>query len=113
MAKGLYIGSTRPYSGKSMLTMGIGLRLQKDGLSLGYMKPVGTMPVEKNGVAGDEDAFFMQEVLGLDQPINLVTPVLLTQDFKMRAFSGQVSNLMGDVAAAYKTLSKNRKPSES
>ena len=108
MSKGLYIGATRPYSGKNMLTMGIGLRLQKDGLNPGYMKPVGVIPVEKDGLPGDEDANFMQEVLGLSQPTELVTPVLVTQDFKMRAFSGQVGDMMGDIVDAYKTLSQER-----
>ena len=46
MATGLYIGSTSPYAGKNMLSLGIGLRLQKEGLRIGYMKPVGAVPGE-------------------------------------------------------------------
>jgi BioD-like phosphotransacetylase family protein len=91
-----------------MLAMGLGLRLQKDGFNVGYMKPVGAMPTEKNGLPGDEDAFFILEVLGLDQPAGLVTPVLVTQDFKMRAFSGQLDDLMPQIVRAYETLSLGR-----
>ena len=108
MAQGLYICATRPYSGKNMLAMGLGLRLQKDGFNVGYMKPIGAIPTEKNGLPGDEDAFFIQEVLGLDLPADLVTPVLVTQDFKMRAFSGQCGNLMPGIARAYATISQGR-----
>lgn len=107
MAKGLYIGATRAYSGKNMLAVGMGVRLHKDGLKLGYMKPVGAMPVRKNGVNGDEDAFFIQDVLALEQPAELVTPVLVTQDFKMRAFAGQAGDHLPDIKNAYETLAKD------
>ncbi len=108
MTRGLYITSTRPYSGKTMLSMGLAMRLQTEGFSVGYMKPVGGMPTEKNGVPGDEDAFFMQEVLGLNAPSNLVTPVLVTQDFKMRAFNGQAENSLPLIRDAYATLAADK-----
>lgn len=102
---GIYIGSTSGFSGKNMVVMGLGLKLQKDGYSVGYMKPVGAMPTEKNGKACDEDAYFVQDLLGLkDDPAD-VTPVLVTQDFKVRAFSGQCDNLMSDIVAGYKKVS--------
>ncbi|WP_027188481.1 phosphotransacetylase family protein [Desulfovibrio cuneatus] len=107
MATGLYIGSTSPYAGKNMLSLGIGLRLQKEGLRLGYMKPVGAVPGEHEDTMVDEDACFVQEVLGLEQPKDLVNPVLITQDFKMRAFSGQEDNHLERIGKAYKTLSAN------
>ena len=108
MSRGLYIGGTRAYSGKNMLSVGIGLRLQKEGVNLGYMKPVGVMPVDKDDVQGDEDALFVQEVLNLDQPAHLVTPVLVTQDFRMRAFAGHTGDYMPEIAGAYETLCKER-----
>ena len=104
MAAGIYVGSTAGYSGKNMVIMGLGLRLQKDGYNVGYMKPVGAMPQERGGVLGDEDAFFVQDVLGLDEPSNLVTPVLVTQDFKVRAFSGQCEEYMPGIVDAYRQL---------
>ncbi|MCL1940255.1 MAG: phosphotransacetylase family protein [Desulfovibrionaceae bacterium] len=106
MSKGLYIGSTRSYSGKNMLSVGIGLRLQKEGVNLGYMKPVGVMPVDET--RGDEDALFVQDVLNLQQPAGLVTPVLVTQDFRMRAFAGHIGDYMPEVASAYEKLCQNR-----
>lgn len=106
MANGLYIGATREFSGKNMLVVGLGLRLQKEELSIGYMKPFGAS--SKSDAARDEDAGFAQEVLGLDQDSALVTPVLATQDFKMRAFAGRVPDFMPDIAAAYEKLAENR-----
>ncbi|MFV0423269.1 phosphotransacetylase family protein [Oleidesulfovibrio sp.] len=108
MAAGIYVGSTSGYSGKNMVVMGLGMRLQKDGYNVGYMKPVGAMPQEVNGVMGDEDAFFVQSVLGLDEPAETVTPVVVTQDFRVRAFSGQCDDLMPSIVSNYNTLQQNR-----
>lgn len=105
---GLYIGSTTGYSGKNMIVMGLGLKFQKEGYNVGYMKPVGAMPVEVDGKLGDDDALFVQDVLGLDQDPELVTPVVVTQDFKVKAFSGKMDGLTDTIAENYETLSKDR-----
>ena len=101
---GIYIGSTSGFSGKNMVVMGLGLKLQKDGVKVGYMKPVGAMPTEIDGRPWDEDAYFVQEILGLKNPGETITPVLVTQDFKVKAFSGQCPDLMADIKAAYDTV---------
>ncbi|WP_449242747.1 phosphotransacetylase family protein [Desulfovibrio sp.] len=105
---GLYIGSTSGYSGKNMIIMGIGLHFRKEGLNLGYMKPVGAMPLEKDGRLGDEDAFFVQEVLGLEQPVEDVTPVVVTHDFKVKAFAGPCGGLLDRIAESYGKISRGR-----
>ncbi len=104
MAAGLYIASTFPYAGKNTLALGLGLRFAKEGLNVGYMKPLGTQPERQNGHNGDADAFFIQEVLGLSSPPDLVCPVLANQDFTMRAYSGQMEDPMPLVADAYAKL---------
>lgn len=108
MAVGIYIGSTAGYSGKNMIVMGLGLKLQKEGYKVGYMKPVGAMPQEKDGVLGDEDAFFVQNVLGLDEDPKLVTPVVVTHDFKVKAFSGHCNDLLPSIISAYDKLSQDK-----
>ncbi len=108
MVPGLFIGSTSGHAGKNTMLMGIGLRLIREGVNLGYMKPVGTMPVTQNGRHGDEDAFFVQEVLGLDADPELVTPVLINQDFKVQAFQTGSPDQMPKIKDAYEKLSANR-----
>lgn len=110
-APGIYIGSTGTYAGKNTLNIGIGLRLQKEGLNPGYMKPVGAMPVEVNGMPGDEDAFYVQDVLGIAPQGELVTPIMVTQDFKIRAFNGQLGEpgaLLQKIEDAYAKLGEGR-----
>ena len=105
---GIYVGATSGYSGKNMIAMGIGLKLQKEGYRVGYMKPVGALPQEKNGVLGDADAFFVQDILGLTDDPALVTPVVVDQDFKMKAFTGKCEDLMPRIKAAYEELGKDK-----
>lgn len=105
---GIYVGATSGYSGKNMIAMGIGLKLQKEGYRVGYMKPVGALPQEKNGVLGDADAFFVQDILGLSDNPALVTPVVVDQDFKMKAFTGKCEDLMPRIKTAFEELSKDK-----
>lgn len=105
---GLYIGSTTGYSGKNMIVMGLGLKFQKEGYNVGYMKPVGAMPREKDGKLGDEDAFFVQDVLGVEEDPEKVTPVVVTQDFKIKAFNGRIEGLLDSIVDGYKAVSQDR-----
>ena len=105
---GIYIGSTAGYSGKNMVSMSLGLRMQEEGYRIGYMKPVGAMPTEIDGKPGDEDALFVQEVLGLSEDPEKVTPVVVNQDFKAKAFKGEYNNLMDKIQQNYAELSKDK-----
>lgn len=105
---GIYVGATSGYSGKNMMAMGMGLKLQKEGFRVGYMKPVGALPLEKDGRLGDADAFFVQGILGLDENPALVTPVVVDQAFKLKAFTGKCDNLMPTIQAAYTELNRDK-----
>ena len=105
---GVYIGSTSGYSGKNLIAMSLGLRFKKEGLRVGYMKPVGAVPRKENGQPGDEDAFFLQEVLGLRQDPSLVTPVVVNREFTVRAFSEDIGDLMPGIVSAYAELSRDK-----
>ena len=104
---GIYIGSTAGYSGKNLIAVALGLRFQKEGLRVGYMKPVGAVPHREGDKVGDEDAFFVLEVLGIDADPALVTPVLVTRDFTVKAFTQGVGDLMQGIKDAYAKLSEN------
>ncbi|MGE4296406.1 MAG: phosphotransacetylase family protein [Desulfovibrionaceae bacterium] len=108
MAAGIYVGSTSGYSGKNTVVMGLGLRLQKEGLKVGYMKPVGAMPMEQDGVLGDEDAKFVQGVFGLNEDLAKLTPVVVTHDFKVKAFAEDTPDLMPSIKEAYDQLAQGK-----
>lgn len=74
---GIFIGSSAPRAGKSLLSYSLGLMLQRSGYSVGYMKPLGMHPQKVEELQGDADALVLQEVLGQHADADVLTPVML------------------------------------
>ena len=74
--KPIYVSSIQTFSGKTAVCLALGRRLQADGHTVGYLKPVSTQPgyVEKR--LADEDAAFVKEVLGLEEEVWDLAPVV-------------------------------------
>ncbi len=104
----VYIGSTVGYSGKSLVTLGIGLKLLEDGLKVGYMKPLGRTPVVEGGVLTDGDAAFMKRILGLPDPVRRLCPVVYTQDLVAGALKGRGKDYSARAGKAFSALARGR-----
>ena len=107
---GLYIGSTIPQAGKTLLTFSLGLLLQKAGHTVGYMKPLGKNPQRVEGIVGDSDALIAQEVLGQNVAPDMLSPVMMPQNLHalplLRPMAEQ--NGLEAIAAAYATISQGK-----
>ena len=106
--KTLIIASIYDYSGKTMMALGIGKRLQADGLNVTYMKPLGKYPVTVNGTVVDSDAAFMYEVLELDDPLELISPVMMTKELIAHAYRGRDLGLQDKIIQAHDVLSADK-----
>jgi len=73
----VYIASTDIASGKTALCLGLGKRLQSDGFSVGYMKPISLSAHRLEGSAVDEDARFIKKELQLAESISDLVPIPL------------------------------------
>jgi BioD-like phosphotransacetylase family protein len=73
----LYIASTDIASGKTALCLGLGKRLQSDGFSVGYLKPISMSARRLEGRIVDEDAQFIKKELKLDEPVSELVPIPL------------------------------------
>lgn len=104
----LYISSTTGYSGKSMVTMGIGAQLQRDGFVVGYQKPVGILPLEVENMLTDKDAWFIYRFLKLSDPPELICPVVITQDVMVRALGEGMKGLDRKIIKAFNALAVNK-----
>ncbi|HEX3053418.1 MAG TPA: phosphotransacetylase family protein [Aggregatilineaceae bacterium] len=78
--KRLYITSVSTFSGKTALSLGLGLRMQAAGYKVGYLKPVSTQPYTAGGRVLDEDADFVRRTLGLETPPWELSPVVITTE---------------------------------
>ena len=74
----LYFISNQPFSGKSSMCVGTSKIFAENGLKVGYMKPVGTLPTKVGGVTTDEDAQYISNILQSPDSLEDICPVVIT-----------------------------------
>ena len=104
----LFIGSTAGNSGKTLITVGLGLALKECGYKVGYVKPLGKLPITVDGKTVDADAHFLKGILNLAEPLEQICPVILTQDLVARGLRGEVPDLRSKIQQAYDTISAGK-----
>src|SRR4030042_1918037 len=104
----LYVGSTSGYSGKSLVSMGLGHRFKKDGLKVGYLKPVGILPTKIDDILTDNDAWRIYRALELRDPLPEICPVVLTQELAVKGYLKDVKGLMGKIEKSCQSLSRDK-----
>jgi BioD-like phosphotransacetylase family protein len=108
----LYVASISSHAGKSLVSLVLGLRMKKDGLKVGYIKPIGTLPTTVDGVSTDEDALFIAQALEsserLDIPVDLLCPVLMNAKTTSAAFESADESLKEKVLAAFSRISEGK-----
>lgn len=96
----LYIASMSGYSGKSLVTLGLGLMLKGAGYRIGYVKPFGKIPVQWGHHLIDADAEFMMKALEIEEPPEVVSPFVATFETQNNLLKGRPSDRAGDVKKA-------------
>lgn len=104
----LFIGSTAGNSGKTLTTVGLGLALKECGYKVGYIKPLGRLPIAVEGKVVDADAQFLKNILQLSEPLEQICPVVLTQDLVARGLRGEVPDLHSKIQKAYEAISTGK-----
>ncbi len=104
----LYVASTETFVGKSAACVGLLDRARRDGLAIGYMKPVSVSvtPTERGAI--DEDAEFIGRYFGLSEPLDRLAPVLVTQGAVEQLMRGQTSDYAKRLRDAYVQISRDR-----
>lgn len=106
--KSLYVVSTGDHSGKTLVTMGLGMVLQKQGFRVGYMKPVGRLPVVVEGEVVDSDAEFLKKVLALAEPAGVISPVVINHELVVQRYKGILPDLLPRVVASHAEISRDK-----
>ncbi|MBC7266382.1 MAG: phosphotransacetylase family protein [Anaerosomatales bacterium] len=106
--RAVIIASTAAYSGKSGVALSLMLEAQSRGMSVGYFKPYGTMPVEVDGVLTDKDAAFMNSKLAEPAPVEAVCPVVRTQSFVEDVLAHRAESVRERVIRAAQVCADNR-----
>lgn len=104
----IYVTSTETFSGKSALCVGISKRFQRDGYSIGYMKPV-SAGVRLGAELVDEDAEFFKRTFELPDALDDMVPIGIGPRKVEAILSGESqTDFDGDLRAAYEQVSKGR-----
>ena len=72
----LYVTSLAEGAGKTTICAGLASHLLGIGQRVGFLKPV----VAKGAVGSDSDALFIKQILGLDEPMDIICPVIGGQE---------------------------------
>lgn len=88
--------------------MGLGYKFIQDGYAIGYIKPVGILPVKVNDVLTDNDAWRIYRALGLKDSLTDICPVVLTQELEVMSYRKEMKGLMAKVMKAYKQISRSK-----
>ncbi|MGE5301330.1 MAG: phosphotransacetylase family protein [Acidobacteriota bacterium] len=96
----LYVASMSGYSGKSLVTLGLGLMMKEAGYRIGYVKPLGKIPVRHGSLLIDADAEFMMKSLEIQEPPEVVSPFVVTFEVQNNLLKGKPSDKFDVVANA-------------
>ncbi len=104
----LYVVSTESFSGKTSLCYGIAARLKRDGIPVGYFKPLVFFGRRVQGRVTSEDAPFMREALGLEEDDAVLAPVILDSLAIEHAAAGKSVDYASQVERAFRQVSKDK-----
>ncbi|HAX18616.1 MAG TPA: AAA domain-containing protein [Actinobacteria bacterium] len=106
----LYFVSNEAYSGKSSFCIALGTILSDRGLKVGYMKPVGTLPARFQGQTIDEDSQYVKEVLKLNDELEDISPIVLTQNYYREGLKNDdfSKEFLNSIEKSYKKIKKDK-----
>ena len=107
MAKGIFITATDTGVGKTIVAATIIRALKGQGIKVGAMKPIETGCMSRNGVLVPSDGGFLKESSGMDDSLDLITPVRFELPLAPHIASQRegIAVELGKVFDAYRVLS--------
>jgi BioD-like phosphotransacetylase family protein len=97
----LYVTSIERHAGKELITLGLIDRLKRDGLNVGYFKPMGHFPVKEENAIVDKGTLLIHRLFEFDDPLELMCPVIVTQDLIMENLERGVTGLKEKMKSAF------------
>jgi len=104
------LSSTTESTGKTGIALALAREAQERGDEVGYMKPKGTTLESAVGKTLDKDPMVAREVLGVEDEVHEMEPVVYSPTFVEQAVSGKVdeNELHDEVVEAYEGIAERR-----
>lgn len=77
MARKIFIAATGQHCGKTTVSLSLLHLARKKYARVGFIKPLGPKPVLLNGIPADKDAALMAQILGHEERIRQMSPLVL------------------------------------
>ncbi len=103
----IFVASNTGFAGRTFIALGLALKLVDMGYKVGVMKPLGTAPVKSGKDVYDADALFIRDTLGLDDPLDMISPYVMSYEEQTLLYQGEARDAKKRVLAAFKSF-KNR-----
>jgi BioD-like phosphotransacetylase family protein len=100
----IFIASNTGYSGRTFMSLGLAMKLKEQGYKIGYIKPIGKVPIKKDRDIYDADALFLKETLGLTEPLDVVSPFVLSYETQTLLFQGKIKDAKKQILTALRSL---------
>ncbi len=110
MASSIYVASTKELSGKTLLTLSLGLEAKSQGLKVGYFKPIGQgSKINDQGQVIDEDVETMREILELEEDMETLCPVKISRPESLQDCTGKrKEDIHQRIIDSYQQLSEGK-----
>lgn len=96
----IFIASSRSYTGKTFLALGLALKLIEQGYKVGYLKPLSKAPVKVGADIFAAEAIFIKEALSLQDPLNIISPFVLSFETQKSLYEGKITDAKKQILAA-------------
>jgi len=106
MVYSIYVTGMR-FSGKTALCLGLFSKFQEMGFRVGYFKPVGQGLKMAYGKRQDPDVILMKEVMGLREPLEDLSPLVLGKHY-LDQEAGNCEEANRRVMEAYERVSREK-----
>ncbi len=106
--KALFVTSLSEYSGKNLVLLGLGKRLQEEGYKVGMFKPLGIFPTRVGNILTDEDAVFFRKVFGLEDPLEHMCPCVITDSLIEDLLEGEAEDCASRIKESFAKISQGK-----
>ena len=102
----ILIASTTGYAGRTFIALGLAMKLIEQGHKVGYIQPLGKLPVKKGAAVYDATALFVKDTLALEDPPEVVSPFVQTFENLTQLLEGNLKDVNKQVQSAFDALKK-------
>lgn len=105
----LFVDSFSEFSGRNTICLSLGFRLKEANKKVGFFKPLGVFPTRVDGVLTDEDMVFFKRLFDLNDALDDLCPVVLTQELLREILEGRdVVPLAEKIRSAFRKISADK-----